>query len=151
MFTRAPAGSNECTHWSIWQTVSSKTRMVFVNKLEVRMFSTDWSKDPSLWIKLSGLEKRKTKRAFSSTIYKQKEPTLARSRRSAIAPSLSLAMLLGLPAQTGAGIARWRLIVDAGCGKDMVGVQMFIESFCELIQRNDRTHCACRLQTPSLL
>ena len=37
-------------------------------------------------------------------------------------------MLLGLPAQTGAGIASGRLIVDIGCGKDMDSDKTFTDS-----------------------
>ena len=36
-------------------------------------------------------------------------------------------MLLGLPAQTSAGIACGRLIVDTGCGQDMVSDKTFTE------------------------
>ena len=82
---------------------------------------------------------------LSDKIYQPKETTQARFRRSAIAQALYLAMLLGLPAQTTAGIACDRLIVDTGCGKDMVSDKTFTES---LLGANSRKRSnPLRMQT----
>ena len=97
--------------------IKRQQKVSFVCEPEERLFSAEWPKDPSLWIKLSGLDKRTRERTFSDKQYQPKETTQARSRRSAIARALSLAMLLGLPAETSAGISCGRLIVDTGCGK----------------------------------
>ena len=94
----------------------------------MRSFSIEWPKDQTVWIKLRGLDKKKRTRMFSDQIYQPKETTQARSRRSAIARALSLAMLFGILAHTSAGIACGRLIVDTGCGEDMVSDKTFTES-----------------------
>ena len=73
------------------------------------------------WIKQGGREP-------SDNIYLPKETIQARFRRSAKARALSLAVLLGLPAQTHAGVACGRRIVGTGCGKEMVSDTTFIES-----------------------
>ena len=41
-------------------------KVSFVKEPEVRMISTDWPKDPSLWTKLRGLDKGEKNRASSS-------------------------------------------------------------------------------------
>ena len=110
------------------KSLSRQRKISLVDEPEMRVFPTDWLKDPSLRIKLSGLDKRKTKHMFSTEIYQPKETTQARSRGSAIARAFSLAMLVGLLAQTNAGIACGRLIVDTGCGKGMVSDKTFTES-----------------------
>ena len=57
-------------HWFTWQITSSRTlnkvftrqqKVSFVDEPEVRVFSAEWPKDPSLWIKLRGLDKEKRK------------------------------------------------------------------------------------------
>ena len=125
--------------------ITRQRKVSFVREPEVRLFSAEWSKDPSLWIRLSGLDKAKRKRTFSDKIYQPKETTQARSRRSAIARALSLAMLLGLPAHTSAGIAGCRSIVDTACRKDMLSDKTFTESFLRA-NSNKRNHLL-RMQT----
>ena len=59
--------------------ITRQRKVSFVREPEVRLFSAEWLKDPSLWIKLSGLDKRRKKRTFSDNIYQPKETTQARS------------------------------------------------------------------------
>ena len=43
--------------------LSRLRKVSFVGEREVRMFSTEWSKDPTLWTKLRGSDKEKKKRS----------------------------------------------------------------------------------------
>ena len=89
---------------------------------------------PTEWIAVKSTSKDKLRMTFSPKIYSDKVPVknltpkvTAKSRRTAIASALSLAMLLGLPACTYANNRCGRLIADTGCGKDMVSESTFTE------------------------
>ena len=85
---------------------------------------------------MKSVSKGKLRKIFSPIIYTDKIPVAnlilkvtAKSRRSAIAKALSVAMLLRLPACTSANKSCGWLIADIGCGKDMVSESTFTQEF----------------------
>ena len=82
---------------------------------------------------------------MKSAVPKPAVPNSGRSRRSAVAKALSLAMLLGLPTAAIATDQLGRLIADTGCGKDMVGRNTFTEEFLDKNSRKRKN--PIRMQT----
>ena len=120
--------------------------------MEVIPFTRDWDKDPSEWIAVKLTIKEKLRRTFSPKIHSDKTPVknltpkvIAKSRGTAIASALSLAMLLGLPACTYANNRCGRLIADTGCGKDMVSESTSTEDFST--EHSVRRKYPIRMQT----
>ena len=121
--------------YTVGQGVSSTRGPVeFNDDVEVIPFTRDWDKDPSEWIAVKSTNKDKLRRTASPKIHADRmsvqnltPKVIAKSRRTAIASALSLAMLLGLPACTYANNRCGRLIADTGCGKDMVSETTFTD------------------------
>ena len=115
---------------------STRGPVKFKDNVEVIPFTRDWDKDPSEWIAVTSTSKDKLRRTSSPKIDADKVPVndltpkvTAKSRRTAIASALSLAMLLGLPACTYANNRCGQLIADTGCSKDTVSETIVTRHF----------------------
>ena len=131
---------------------STKGPVKFEDNVEVVSFARDWDIDPSEWTAVRSTSNDKLRRTFSPRIYADKVPVAnltpkvtAKSRRTAIAKALALTMLLGLPACTYASNRRGRLIVDTGCGKDMVSESTVTEEIVS--EHSVRRKHPIRMQT----
>ena len=138
--------------YTVGQGVSSTRGPVKFNDIvDVVPFTRDWDKDPSEWIAVKSTNRHLWKTA-SPKIHADKvsvrdltPKVTAKSRRTAIASALSLAMLLGLPACTYANNRCGRLIADTGCGKDMVSETTFTDEL--LAEHSVQRRHPIRMQT----